>query len=170
MRRVSRRKTLELLGGLTTAWGTASAQEDAERGSSLFAAMLLGENQVPPVETDAAGLAVFDLDADNGELDYRVYMANIDGVTESHIHKGPPNFNGNAVCYLLEPQDDPVSVTGRLATGTVRESDLFGVLGREGFGSFVAELHDENLYVNIHTVEHPAGEIRGQIRPIGSTA
>lgn len=169
MRHVSRRRTLELLGGLATtgAWGTASAGEDTERAESLFGAVLLGENEVPPVETDAAGLALFTLDEAAGTLDYRVYVANLEGVTESHIHKGPPGFNGNAVVYLLRPQDDPVSITGPLAAGTVTESDLFGVLGREGFGSFVENLRAENLYVNVHTVEYPTGEIRGQVRSVG---
>jgi hypothetical protein len=172
MRRVSRRNVLELLGGLATtpAWGIVRAQEDTNRSSSLFAAVLLGENEVPPVETDAAGLAAFDLDQDAGELDYRVYVANLEGVTESHIHKGPPDFNGNAVCYLLEPRDDPVSVTGLLAAGTVREPDLFGVLGREGFGSFVENLRTGNLYVNVHTEQHPTGEIRGQIQSVGRSS
>lgn len=169
VRHVSRRRTLELLGGVamaSTSWGTASAGDDTERDSSIFAAVLLGENEVPPVETDAAGLAVFDLDEVAGTLEYRVYVANLEGITESHIHKGPPGFNGNAVVYLLRPRDDPVSITGLLAAGTVTESDLFGVLGREGFGSFVENLRTENLYVNVHTEEHPAGEIRGQIRPV----
>ena len=170
MRTTTRRTVLARLGGLVTAsvtWGTASAQDDIDSGNSIFGAVLLGENQVPPVETDAAGLAIFDLDEAANRLGYQVYVVNVEGAVESHIHKGPPDFNGDPVAYLLRPQDEPLSVTGLLASGTVAASDLFGVLGREGFESFVMELRTGNLYVNVHTREYPAGEIRGQIQPVG---
>lgn len=168
--RATRRSVLARLAGTATGlatWGTASAKNNTDPNGTVLAAVLLGENQVPPVETDAAGLAVFDLDADAGRLDFQVYVANVEDAVESHIHKGPPNFNGNAVVYLLQPQEEPISGTGLLASGTVTEADLFGVLGLEGFASLVESLHAENLYVNVHTEQHPEGEIRGQIQPVG---
>lgn len=184
MESVSRRRALTLLGvtvlgtrTLRSSRASESPDSPTERtdqttdsrgqssGGELFGTVLLGENQVPPVETGATGVALFWLPADATEVEYWLFVSEIEGAREAHIHKGPPDLNGNVVAYLFGPVEEPVSTTGLLSSGTLRADDLIWPL--TDVLSLHAEMEAENVYVNVHTTDHPGGEIRGQIRPLG---
>ena len=153
------------LGGIAlTGTGVVAA-----RGQNRnFRTHLSGENEVPPVETDARGQATFHLDKTGEELSYKLIVANIEDVTMTHIHLGGPDENGPVVVWLY-PEDGPppALIEGRfdgvLAEGTITDADLVGELDGASLDDLVAEIRDGNTYVNVHTVAHPAGEIRGQI-------
>jgi hypothetical protein len=53
-------------------------------------------------------------------------------------------------------------INGRLAIGAIQEDDLLGGFAGD-FDGFVEALRNGEFYVNVHTVEYPPGEIRGQI-------
>lgn len=147
-------------GGLILA-GTGVA---AARGHTRnFRAHLAGRNEVPPVDTDGQGQAVFKLSKDGSELHYKINVANIDDVTQSHIHVAPAGQNGGVVAFLFGFVSGGVTVNGTLVEGTVTAADLIGALAGQTLADLVAEMRAGNTYVNVHTVEHPPGEIRGQI-------
>ena len=120
---------------------------------------LFGSNQVPSVISTAHGALLLELEDDNtlivtgsfSELT-STYAANIG----SHLHLGLPGQNG--------PIDIPL-------TPTITEEDsLSGIFRSE---DNTVELDDDQVealragryYANIHSVEHPGGEIRGQVLP-----
>ena len=158
----SRRRVLTLLG--TGAFGRSALRPRTSGRGETFGAWLTGANEVPPVETDAFGFAAFRLAPDERRVDYWLVVADLDNAEQAHVHKGPPDLNGNVVAYLFGPVRDPVSKTGLLASGRLTDEDVIWPL------TDVAELGDqlraENVYVNVHTTAHPAGEIRGQIRSL----
>ena len=137
-----------------------------------YAARLTGANEVPPVETEAFGFAVFRVGVDERSrvgpdewrVDYWLFVADVENVEESHVHKGPPDLNGNVVTYLFGPAQEPVTKTGLLSSGTLTDDDVIWPL--TDVAGMVEQMRAENVYVNVHTTEHPTGEIRGQIRPI----
>jgi hypothetical protein len=49
------------------------------------------------------------------------------------------------------------------ASGNVHASDLTGPLAGKTINDLVSAMQSGNTYVNIHTEEHPNGELRGQI-------
>lgn len=167
MTRLSRRRLLALLGGAAfggSAFGESAAGSQSTRWSETFGAWLVGENEVPPVETDAFGFAGFAVAADRASIDYWLVVADIERVEESHVHKGPPDLNGNVVSYLFGPAERPVSGTGLLASGVLTDDDMIWPL--TDVPDMVEQMREENVYVNVHTTAHPAGEIRGQIRSL----
>ncbi len=132
--------------------------EDADE----FLARLSGVGEVPSVPTAATGRARFELNKGNNELEFRVNTNFIVGVTSAHIHIGLPNENGPVVAFLFGPVDATGVVQGRLARGTISAGDLIGPLAGN-FDGFLTALRSGELYVNVHTVANPAGEVRGQI-------
>ena len=134
-------------------------------GNSNFVAHLSGDEEVPnPVDTLAQGQAIFKLSQDSTELHYRLIVANIEFVTQAHIHVAPSGQNGSVVAFLFGFVPEGVTTNGPLAVGVITASDLIGPLSGMSLDDLVAEMQAGNTYVNVHTLAHPAGEIRGQIR------
>jgi hypothetical protein len=142
--------------------------QPAER--TTFTAHLTGAAEVahPPVETSATGQAVFRLSRDGTELSYRLIVANIENVTQAHIHLAPAGANGPVVAWLY-PDGPPAQLipgrsSGVLAVGTITDADLVGPLAGLTLDDLIDHLRAGNAYVNVHTTAYPAGEVRGQIR------
>lgn len=127
----------------------------------IFNAKLAGDSEVPPVDTDARGLARFHFE--DGMIHYFINVSRIDDIAASHIHMAPAGSNGPIVAFLLGPPGVSGRVNGRLVEGTITDSDLIGPLAGMTTTDLLVELLRGNLYVNVHTTAHPSGEIRGQI-------
>lgn len=131
-----------------------------------FMAQLSGSNELPPVSTAATGLANFQLSADGQTLDYQITVTNINAVTGAHIHSGKQSQNGPVVAGLFNPNmsGPPTGkVNGLLAKGGINSGDLEGPLTGHPIIDLVHLLDGHGAYVNVHTQQHPDGEIRGQI-------
>jgi hypothetical protein len=84
-------------------------------------------------------------------------------VVAAHIHAGLPNQNGPIVVTLYGPAPPSGPVDGTFAQGTLMPADLDGGPFEGDWEGFLAAMGRGELYVNVHTVEFPAGEIRGQV-------
>ncbi len=137
-------------------------------GGRNFNAHLSGGEEVPPVETLATGQAIFQLSKSGDELSYKLIVANIQDVTQSHIHLAPAGANGGVVAWLYPSEPPAVLIPGKfngvLAEGTITAADLTGSLAGMDLSDLIAEIEAGNAYVNVHTSAYPGGEIRGQIR------
>lgn len=127
-----------------------------------FVARLDGEQEVPPVTVSATADAILQLDRDDTELTYEVRISGIDPaqITQAHLHVGPAGFNGPVVLFLASgPPAEPV------LKGTLTAADLIPNpdVSVETFAEFVAALKAGDVYVNVHTLTNPSGEIRGQV-------
>jgi len=138
--------------------GNTAAPPDA----GLFAAVLSGDREVPPVETDARGFSGFRALPGEQALLFGVLTFRLEEATQAHIHLGGPDENGPIVAFLFE-SDDPVTRTGLLALGVLTADDLIGPLAGGTIADLLDEMSSGNAYVNVHTTAHPSGEIRGQI-------
>lgn len=144
-------------------------------GGVAFAATLewkarpiVGANEVPPVQTDAAARAAFELE--DGAIHYKIKMREpITGAFMAHIHLGAAGANGPIAVWLLgTPPPDPSSARdfGRretLARGEFDGSDI--VIPGLTLEALIQRLNAGTAYVNVHTLAHPAGEIRAQVVP-----
>jgi hypothetical protein len=136
-----------------------------------FTAVLKGANERPtPVDTNAAGFASFTLNAEETEISYLLIVANIDGVTQAHIHCGTRDVAGPVVAFLYGFNPVGVTVNGILAEGTITEANVIPRDDSAACPGGVATLADiiekmrtGGAYANVHTLTYPAGEIRGPI-------
>ena len=113
---------------------------------------LSGTQQVPPIETAGSGTATLTYDPATRHLTWSVtYSGLASDVTMSHFH-GPAAAGKNAgVLIWISKQ------------GTAPASPITGetTLTPEQAQQFMAG----DWYINVHTKDHPGGEIRGQVVP-----
>lgn len=111
-----------------------------------FSAQLSGDQEVPAVTTDGKGLVVANLSKSGSLMDFHVVYEGLSSpVTGAHIHMAPAGTNGGVI-FDLSP-----FIFGNIITG------IWDPTG------FLDALRNGELYVNIHTVLNPGGEIRGQL-------
>ncbi len=136
-------------------------------GKRTFVAHLSGSAEVPPADTLARGQAIFKLAKDGQTLEYKVNVANIENITMAHIHLGFAGTNGPVVAWLYPPAPPMMLIEGRfdgiLAAGTLSAASLVGPLAGMDLGALMDAIRNGEAYVNVHTLQYPPGEIRGQI-------
>lgn len=133
-----------------------------------FVAPMSGGEEVPPNDSRGTGVATFKLSADGTELSYRLIVANIENVTQAHIHLAPAGANGGVVVWLYPGGPPATLIPGRsdgvLMTGTITAANLVGSLAGATLDDLLTHMRAGGAYVNVHTSLLPGGEIRGQIR------
>jgi hypothetical protein len=139
----------------------------AVRGDQ-FMTHATGAEEVPANDSDGQGQAVFRLSDDGMTLSYKLIVANIENVTQSHIHLAPAGSNGGIVVWLYPSAPPALLIPGRtqgaLAEGEITSADLVGALAGADLDALLSEIRAGNAYVNVHTSQLPGGEIRGQLR------
>lgn len=106
------------------------------------------EVPAPTGTTKASGIYAFELTEKTGVMKYTLTVADLTGpATAGHIHKGAVGVAGPVVLPLMVP------ATATPLDGTVTLTP-----------ASIADLKAGLLYVNIHTVANPMGEIRGQLK------
>jgi hypothetical protein len=129
------------------------------QGGAKFGFNLTGSEEVPPVQTNATGMAEISAYTVAGDsITYSVNAMNIQGVTAGHIHLGKPGENGPIVftMFKYDPPRNEVS-----ETGTITADKLEGPMAGKRVFDVALAGSNGSLYMNIHTVENPNGEIRG---------
>jgi len=141
---VSRRLVL-----MAAAWaGLLSAARAAE----TITVPLTGAQQVPPVQTSATGTATLTYDPSTRKLTWSVAFSGLSSAaTMAHFH-GPAAAGANAkpVIWISKQGTPPTSPMTGEATLTPEQAQQF-MAG--------------DWYVNVHSKDHPSGEIRGQVMP-----
>ena len=134
------------------------------QNTNNFHAHLNGEAEVPPVDTNAQGQALFKFSKDGSTLYYKLIVANIEDVFAAHIHCGFAGENGPIGVTLFSSSTPLASPEGVIAEATVNEPDPGNACGWYTLADVEAAIRSGNAYVNVHTTAHPSGEIRSQIR------
>ena len=117
----------------------------------MFLALLQGSNEVPPNSSAASGFSVLIFDQSTRMFELGTSFGDLSGIpVGGHIHQAPAGTNGPIIFNFTTAL--PASITGFVTpvTGTL-------------MSQYVNDLYAGNLYVNIHTPQYPAGEIRGQL-------
>ncbi|HVL58449.1 MAG TPA: CHRD domain-containing protein [Burkholderiaceae bacterium] len=107
---------------------------------------LSGAQEVPPVQTNASGGGRIRI-ADDRTVSGSVSFKGVEP-TMAHIHLAPKGANGPVIVPLVRKGDTFVVPDGAKLTEAQYQAYKAG-----------------NLYVNVHSAQHPGGEIRGQIMP-----
>ena len=131
---------------------------------------LSGRNEVPANTSPASGFANFTYNEAAGTFDIRMFVTGLtSAIVDSHIHMNVPGSNGPVVVPLgagFAP------VAGGFELTAVGLS-LASIVPPAGFTAqdVLMEILLGRAYFNIHTINFPGGEVRGNIiAPSGPTA
>jgi CHRD domain len=133
-----------------------------------FKAKLKGENEVPPVNSTASGKAKFKVKDD--VITSKINVTGITDVTAAHIYTGNKGENGESIVDLLKSGNQSETQGRIIIKGEITPSDLQGAMAGKTLKDLQTAMGTEETYVNVHTSEHPDGEIRGQIKVSGGNA
>ena len=128
-----------------------------------FTAELSGENELPPVNTDANGTIT--IQGNNQSLNYQLALSGISNVTGAHIHFGDENENGKVVLALLKFISPP-GIEVETLGGNFTDADVQGPLAGLPLEQLMGFMGNGSTYVNVHSTDFPLGEIRGQIEQL----
>ncbi|HSV99299.1 MAG TPA: PQQ-dependent sugar dehydrogenase [Sedimentisphaerales bacterium] len=132
-----------------------------------FAAVLTGPNA--GTNSPATGLTTLQLNAARDTVSYQLKVQGIVNVTMAHIHVSTePGANGPAAVWLF-PSAPPAMLlpgefTGPLGTGSSTATNFVGPLAGRTMADLLAAIRENRAYVNVHTEQFPAGEIRGPLK------
>jgi hypothetical protein len=132
------------IAGLATALGGCGGMYHTPHTSNVS---MTGAQEVPPVGTSATGAGEITVAPDRlvtGEV--AVYGMT---PTAAHIHRGEPGVSGPPVITLMSTADGKFVVPPG------------SMLTEEQYAAYQAG----NLYVNVHSADHPNGEVRAQLKP-----
>src|SRR5262249_34674416 len=148
---------VSILNGATYVNIHTAAHPDGEVRGQLymeqdytFAASLGGDQENPVVTTDAKGLASIHYTRGTLSFEINVQLTGLSSaITGAHLHAAAPGENGPVIVDLSSLLDGN-TIRGQV---TITPDDLDA-------------LANGNIYINVHTIDHPDGEIRGQLNYI----
>jgi hypothetical protein len=126
--------------GVALAWSVPASAEVVNLKASLTAT-----SEVPPTDSKGTGSVAATFDTTSKKLTWKGNYKDLSGsATAAHFHIGDVGKNG-AVAIPISPNASPFEGSATLTDA--QATDLLA--GR--------------MYVNVHTANHKAGEIRGQV-------
>ncbi|HJT49031.1 MAG TPA: CHRD domain-containing protein [Nitrososphaeraceae archaeon] len=177
---------LESLAMPTAITATAISDPTSSASSASgkqFSTVLTGDNEVPPIDTEATGRIRLNANSQQSELVYQLSISNLNGmVTGAHIHRGNISTNGPIVANLniggpivgasasASAGSGASSMTSTSTGGTITSADLKGPLSGKQISDLIKLIEDGNAYVNVYTDQNPTGEFRGQLKQSSSSS
>jgi len=118
-----------------------------------------GEAEVPPTDSEAVASATFNFYTPDGTLSMGIVVHGIsqDQLIASAIHHGAEGTNGPPF-FDLGPGPEWTDLDGYGIARTIEDAPFPP--------EYIEALLHGETYLNLCTIEHPEGEIRGQIMPL----
>ena len=112
--------SITYISSATTVFAVQSGEGDKQK----FTAHLFGDQQVPPVQTNASGMAWFKPIQDN--VWFNITITDIQGITLAHIHSGKQGENGPPIVPLYKSDTPSGQIVGLLAKGNITADTFQG--------------------------------------------
>ena len=130
-----------------------------------FKARLTGDQEAPtPVVTDTTGQARIQINKDQTEGEFTLSVNDGVRVTQAHLHCAPAGVAGPIVVFLAGLHAGGLNIDGKwVSNATFTDASIVNAACGSTVAALTESMRQGNVYVNVHTVAHPAGEVRGQV-------
>ena len=167
-------KSVCLIAVALSALMTSVFATGAQGGKVNVKADTLTGYQETPSTLASTGTGTFaaEIDEDAGVI---TYALTYDGLSSpalfAHIHFGGRFLSGGVAAFLCGGGGKPACPVGGTAgtpvTGVVNAADIIGPAAQGiapgDIATIIQAIRSGVTYVNVHTMNHPSGEIRGQV-------
>ena len=163
-------KTLHLaiiIGALISLLLVSTTLSDFVYAQNKFRAKLDADNEVPPVDSKAEGVATFKIKDDT--IKSTVNVTGIADISAAQIFMGKIGQNADAIVDLLKTGEKTERSDGVAIKGNFTTSDFEGSMQGKDLSSLQSAMAANQTYVNIMTSAHPDGEVTGHIYSKGNT-
>lgn len=167
-------------------WSASNSQEAVtlDLGARLSGAQEVTPPDAPTtpslgVTTQTTADVVVRVAEDLSSFTFVLNVNNGTGVTAAHLHCGRPGQNGPIIVFLSPMNAEGQDVNGLLAEGTSTNANIEpgaeaceALIGRpvRNIASLTVAAFEGLIYANVHTTTNPAGEVRGQLIPLDTSA
>jgi hypothetical protein len=148
---------------------TSLAAVTGAAAGELFTARLTGAEEVPtPVDTETRGHFLIRFNRNLTAAEYTLVVRDGTRATQAHIHCAAAGVNGPVIIFLAGLHDRGWDVDGKwVSNATVTDANITNTACGTTLAEVVQAMREGRTYANVHTLAHPAGEVRGQIRAHG---
>jgi hypothetical protein len=149
-----------LLAALT--WSTPLLAENAIN----FRAVLSGDNEVPPVDTETSGTALLHVNQQLTEITIKLDINNADnilGAAGAHLHCAPEGSNGPVVAFIAGAFSPGYDGSVQLRA-TLNDGNITNPLCGATIADLVESMLDGQVYLNVHSTAWPGGVVRDQVQ------
>ena len=163
-------KTLHLaiiIGALISLVLVSTTYSNFVYAQNKFRAKLDANNEVPPVDSTAEGVATFKIKDDS--IKSKINITGITEVSGAQILMGKIGQNGDPIVDLLKTGEKTETTDGVAIKGNFTASDFEGSMQGKDLSALQSAMATNQTYVNIMTSDHPDGEASGHIYSKGST-
>ena len=163
-------KTLHLviiIGALISLLLVSTTYSNFVYAQNKFRAKLDANNEVPPVDSKAEGVATFKIKDDS--IKSTINITGIADLSGAQIFMGKIGQNGDPIVDLLKTGEKTERSDGVAIKGNFTASDFEGSMQGKDLSSLQSAMAANQTYVNIMTSDHPDGEVSGHIYAKGST-
>lgn len=136
-----------------------SGGEDAK-----FRAELSGDQEVPSVDSNASGDFRIRFEDDFSSATFRLRVNDGERITQAHLHCGEEGMNGPVIVFLFGFHDRGWDLDGKVLDDiTITDANIVNDACGTTLEEIAEAMADGRVYVNVHSVANPSGEIRGQL-------
>ena len=163
-------KTLHLaiiIGALISLVLVSTTYSNFVYAQNKFRAKLDANNEVPPIDSTAEGVATFKVKDD--AIKSKINITGITEVSGAQIFMGKIGQNGDPIVDLLKTGEKTETTDGVAIKGNFTASDFEGSMQGKDLSALQSAMATNQTYVNIMTSDHPDGEASGHIYSKGST-
>jgi hypothetical protein len=157
-----------------TASAAMAGGGDSKDDNITLREQLSGFEETPiALSTTGSGQFFAQVNAQDDTISYRLSYTDMPTtVTQAHIHFGSASQSGGISVFICTNLGNgpagtqPCPASPATVTGVMRPADVVGPVGQGiaagEFDELVAAIRSGTAYVNVHSTQFPAGEIRAQ--------
>jgi hypothetical protein len=161
-----KRTTIATFAKVALVTGLVAGPASAD-GPEVLSARLLGDNEVPPI--NSAGTATFHMEI-GATITFTLTFSGLSSnLLVSHLHFAPTKVAGGVMIFLCGGGSQPAcpAATSGSISGMITAANVTGPTGQGiaagDLTSALEAVREGNAYANMHTENFKGGEIRGQV-------
>jgi hypothetical protein len=145
-----------------------TTEQSLDQRDEIVRARLTGFQEVPPILSNGRG-EFFAIIQDNNKISFELkYSGLSSAVMFAHVHFGQRGVNGGIVFFLCGGGSQDICPSSGTVSGTITANDVMAVpdqgVQAGDLAGVIRAIRRGVTYANVHTVNFPSGEIRGQLR------